>query len=132
MVTAKRTGATMANHPIAHFDIYGTDREGLAKFYSDTFDWQVQHIPEADYSLVTISEEGVQGGGIASKDGDFTGTIIYISCPDINAGVEKAVANGAEVLSPVTTMPGMVTFAILKDPQGNRFGLVDEKVPDAE
>jgi predicted enzyme related to lactoylglutathione lyase len=122
----------MAQHPIVHFDIYGTDRERLAAFYADTFGWERRDMPESDYSLMTIGEDGLRGGGISSQDGDFTGTIIYISCPDINAGIEKAVANGAEVIHPVVTVPGMVTFAILKDPQGNRFGLVDETIPPAQ
>ncbi len=122
----------MPTHPIVHFEIYGKDREGLAKFYGDTFDWQMQDMPDMQYTMVTIAEDGLQGGGISSNDPEFTGTVNYISCPDINAGVEKAVANGAEVLMPVTTMPGTVTFAILKDPFGNRFGLVDETVPPAE
>jgi predicted enzyme related to lactoylglutathione lyase len=121
----------MAKHPIVHFEIYGTDRDSLATFYADTFGWELQPVPNMDYTLVNIGEEGVRGGGISGADADFTGTVIYVSCPDIAEGVDKAVANGAEVVHPVTTIPGMVTFAILKDPQGNRFGLVDEKMPEA-
>lgn len=120
----------MANHPIVHFDIYGTDREDLAKFYGDTFGWEIRNMPEASYSMVKISDDGLQGGGIADRDGDFTGTVIYISCDDLQGSIEKAQANGAEIVHPVVTMPGMVTFAVLKDPQGNRFGLVDAKIPE--
>lgn len=121
----------MAQHPIVHFEVYGKDRDGLAQFYGDTFGWQLQPMPEANYTLVTIGEDGLTGGGISGADDAFTGTIIYMSCPDINAGVDKAVANGAEVVHPVETIPGMATFAILKDPQGNRFGLVDEVMPES-
>ena len=41
----------------------------------------------------------------------------------------KAEANGAEVVHPVVTMPGLVTFAILKNPLGDRPGLIDAKMP---
>lgn len=121
----------MSQHPIAHFEIYGRDRETLAAFYRDTFGWGVNSIPQMQFESVTVAEDGLTGGGILDADGDFQGTIVYVSCPDIDASVERAVANGAEVLKPVQTFPGIVTYAILRDPQGNRFGLVAEVVPEA-
>lgn len=120
----------MAEHPIVHFDIHGTNRDELGKFYGDTFGWEIRPMPEHDFTLMAIGKDGVQDGGIVASDGDFTGTIIYISCNDIHDSVAKSVANGAEVIEPVTTMPGVVTYAMLKDPQGNRFGLLSATIPD--
>ena len=122
----------MTAFPITWFEVYGKDRATLTKFYGDTFGWQARDIPEARYTEMTIGEIGMPGGGFTDGNPELSGFINYIRCPDIHEGVEKAVANGAEIVQPVTVYPGTVTFAILKDPLGNLFGLTDETVPAAD
>lgn len=52
-----------------------------------------------------------------------------VQTDDIDAQLQKAVALGATVIMPVTTIPGAVTFAVFADPQGNRIGLAASQTP---
>lgn len=119
----------MANHPIVHFEFQTKDGAALAKFYADTFGWETQNIPDAGNYQMVNTGEGSLGGGINTTD-QMSGTLIYVQCDDIHEGVAKAEANGATVVMPVESIPGMVTMALLSDPQGNVFGLVDAKTPE--
>lgn len=119
----------MAQHPIVHFEIHGADRKALGAFYADAFGWTFTDMPEMEYGMIEIGEEGLRGGGLMTSNEGARGTVIYMSCPDIHATVAKAVGNGAEIINPVETVPGVVTYAVLRDPQGNRFGLTADEIP---
>lgn len=74
------------------------------------------------YGLVPAEKGGI-GGGISGTDGPG-GTVIYVEVPDLQAALDKAVALGGKVVTPVTRIPNMVTFAQFQDPQGNLVGIV--------
>lgn len=50
--------------------------------------------------------------------------VAYWSVDDIHASVEKAVAIGATIISPVQNVGGTIEVAIIKDPFGNAIGLI--------
>jgi predicted enzyme related to lactoylglutathione lyase len=85
----------------------------------------VQSMPEPPYTVIdTHSGSGINGGiGVVGK-GTPPYVAIYAQTQDINATYEKAQSLGAEVLIPVSEVPGIVTFALLRDPQGNTFGMI--------
>ena len=56
---------------------------------------------------------------------------IYVEVEDIQASLDWASELGGETIVPVTSIPGMVTFAQFKDPEGNIVGLVSSDVPPA-
>jgi predicted enzyme related to lactoylglutathione lyase len=49
--------------------------------------------------------------------------LFYVGVDDLEASTEKAKALGAEVVLPPTEVPGMGSFAWLKDLEGTTFGL---------
>jgi predicted enzyme related to lactoylglutathione lyase len=49
--------------------------------------------------------------------------------PDIDASLKAIVASGGSTVLPRTVVPNLVTFALFKDPAGNRMGLVEIKAP---
>jgi predicted enzyme related to lactoylglutathione lyase len=49
--------------------------------------------------------------------------LFYVGVDDLEASTEKAKALGAEVVLPPTEVPGMGSFAWLKDLEGTIFGL---------
>ena len=55
---------------------------------------------------------------------------VYFSVGDIDAGVERAKALGATELVAPQDMPGG-RFAILMDPQGASFGLLNFQTPES-
>ena len=111
--------------PVVHFELMGTDREALGRFYSELFGWHVENIPEPPYAAIdTHAGSGINGGIGQVDDAVKQYAAVYAAARDINATFDKAVSMGAEVLMPVTEVPGIVTLALLMDPQGNTFGIV--------
>jgi predicted enzyme related to lactoylglutathione lyase len=102
--------------PIVFFDIAGPDAAKLKSFYSGVFGWSID-------------------GANAIKTGALDGTlrqdppekILYVGVPDIDAALAQIKAAGGTVDVPRTVIPNVVTFALFKDPAGNRMGLVETK-----
>jgi predicted enzyme related to lactoylglutathione lyase len=115
-------------NPIVHFEIIGKNGPALRNFYSDMFGWQIQVPPEMDYGLVENGGEGINGG---IGGGEDTSVIFYIQVDDPQAYLDKIGAAGGKTVVPLTTIPGMVTFAHFADPQGNVVGLVSSEMPPA-
>ncbi len=50
--------------------------------------------------------------------------VAYWSIDDIHIAIEKAIAIGATVVSPIQNVGGTIEVAIIKDPFGNHIGLI--------
>jgi predicted enzyme related to lactoylglutathione lyase len=117
------------SNPVTHFEIYGKDREALAKFYGDLFGWNLQSIPELQYVTIdTASGAGINGGFATKEDGPQT--IFYIEVPDIDAALEKIESLGGKTVAPKMEIPNVVTFAQFSDPHGNVIGLTQAGGPE--
>jgi uncharacterized protein len=115
-------GEDMGN-PIVHFDVNGPDGESLQRFYGDLFGWGIQPVPDIGYALVdTRSGLGVNGGIGTSQDGSSS-VRFYAEADDLQAVLDRAESLGGKVALPITDM-GMVTFALLADPDGLVVGVV--------
>jgi predicted enzyme related to lactoylglutathione lyase len=111
-----------------HIDIPTSDR-GLSKeFYGAVFGWQLQDLPEGDYTMITTSEDGILSGigslaAATGRQSPATGPVPYIrpeNFEDTLAAVERA---GGEVIIPKTDVLGYGWFAHFRDPDGNVIGL---------
>ena len=112
-------------HPVVHFEIAGRDGRKLAGFYRSVFEWQIDFdSPIKDYGYVhTAGDSSVQGGIREEKDGPAE-TIFYVRVPDLAAALDRVTKAGGKVLQPPIEVPGVVTFALFADPEGNRMGMV--------
>ena len=121
-------------NPVVHFEILGKDHEALQQYYRDLFDWKItQASPEFPYGIVSAEEQGAGiGGGVGSSMDGNPQLTFYVQVDDIEAALDRAAELGGEIAMPVTTIPGMVTFAHFKDPAGNLVGLVWSEMPPAE
>lgn len=116
-------------NPVVHFEIRSSGAEDLQQFYADLFEWHVDASNPMNYGLVdTHSERGISGG-IAPASGEPNLVSFYVEVEDINAKLKEVEERGGRVVSPVTSIPGMVTFAMFSDPEGNCVGLVSSEVP---
>jgi uncharacterized protein len=114
----------MAN-PVTWFEIIGKDSARLQKFYRDVFNWKMA-APVAEmgnYSLLEGFQPGI-GGGIGGTDQDQSRVSVYIEVDDPQKYLDKAVANGARMMMPVTTVTPTTTIAIFSDPAGNATGIL--------
>jgi predicted enzyme related to lactoylglutathione lyase len=102
--------------PIVFFDVAGPDAAKLNEFYAKIFGWRI----DANNGIDTGALKGTIRQDPPEK-------IIYMGVPDINAALEQIKAEGGTVDMPRTVVPNVVTFALFKDPAGNRMGLVELK-----
>ena len=100
--------------PIVFFDIAGPDAAKLHTFYATIFGWNI----DANNGIKTPKLDGTIRQDPPEK-------IIYIGVPDINAALAQITAAGGTVDTPRMVIPNAVTFALFKDPAGNRMGLVE-------
>ena len=110
---------------VVHFEIVGKDGEGLKKFFSQLFDWDIDSNNPMNYGMVA-GEEGGIGGGISSvmKDESKGHATFYVEVDDVDVSLRKAEQLGGKIAAPETVIPDMVTFGMFKDPEGNLIGLV--------
>lgn len=125
-------------NPIVHFEILagpGQDKQKLQQFYARTFDWKVEADNPFNYGMVdpgssATGERGIAGAIDASEDG--ADVVIYVEVDDPQKYLDRAIANGATQVMPVTVIPGAVTMAQFRDPSGNLMGIVASATPPAE
>jgi uncharacterized protein len=111
-------------HAVVHFEIGGPDHQELAEFYAGLLGWSLRPVPGADYILIdTRSGAGVSGGVHPSPD-DAGSVTFYIEADDLQAVLDKVNLLGGKTITPITDLPGMVTYARFEDPDGLVVGLV--------
>jgi predicted enzyme related to lactoylglutathione lyase len=106
----------MPSAPIVFFDIAGPDAATLKEFYAANFGWNID-------AANGITAPNLKG----TLRQDPPETLIYLGVSDIDAALKKIVAAGGSVALPRTVVPNVVTFALFKDPAGNRMGLVETR-----
>jgi uncharacterized protein len=109
-----KTEPAMTSAPIVFFDIAGPDAAKLKDFYAGNFGWGI----DAANGITTPDLKGTLRQDPAEK-------IIYVGVPDIDDALKNIVASGGAVDLPRMVVPNVVTFALFKDPAGNRMGLVE-------
>ena len=104
----------MKKNTVSHFEIYADNPDALAKFYTQLFDWDVQHMPEMDYRLVKAVDTGADNrpttpgainGGIAKRPQGYgvNGSVNYVMVDSIETYVEKR--RSSEPRSPRARLP---------------------------
>jgi predicted enzyme related to lactoylglutathione lyase len=79
-------------------------------------------MPNGEYHLFAYSEKG--GGGIhVVQPGETPGSIPFIHVEDAHAAFAKAIAEGAEQISPPQRVMDGVTLAVVRAPGGVTIGL---------
>jgi uncharacterized protein len=119
--------------PVVHFEIISRNSEQLKEFYSKLLGWEINSNNPMNYGIVMPQGKGI-GGGVGSPGPDgMTHVTFYASVPDPQTTLDEAVSMGGAVVLPVTEIPGMVTYALFTDPDGNRVGIVkDQPMPEAK
>jgi hypothetical protein len=112
-----------------HFEVIGRDGAALQSFYGQLFDWSINADNPMGYGIVEPAEGGI-GGGVTQ--GDAPAAVFYVQVDDPAAHLARAEQLGGKTIVPVTSIPGMVTFAQFADPEGNVVGIVAAETPPAE
>jgi uncharacterized protein len=116
--------------PVVHFEIIGKDAEGLQRYYSELFGWDINADNPMRYGIVdrqaNLNPDGIGiGGGVGTGPEGYGGhTTVYVEVPD----VEQALANaerlgGTRVMGPDQPMEGLV-IGMFTDPEGHLMGVI--------
>jgi len=113
-------------NPIVHFEIRSKDPDAARRFYGELFGWTFPPGSVPGYSYVDSGvPTGTIPGGIGPVQGGAPMVTIFAGVENVAAALDRAVALGATVVQPATSVPG-VTFGLLADPQGNVVGLASQ------
>lgn len=125
------TGVTTAmSNPVTQFQIIAKDPEKAAEFYQALFGWTVNADNAMGYRQIeTGSDEGITGG-IWPAPPEAPGVVqLFVTVDDVAASVDQATSLGGQVIVPTQTLPDGDTMAVIQDPQGITFGLVQRRKP---
>ncbi len=106
-------------------ELMTTDVDGATQFYTELFGWTVEAVTnEANqgmqYHLVKV--EGTEVGGIMAQPAQARGAPpcwgAYVTVDDVDATSRKAQELGGSVIVPLTDIPDVGRFCVIRDPQG--------------
>ena len=101
-----------------------SDVDASKAFYGALFDWTFgEPSMPARYSTIDQNRGGIWD---TSQLGAENWAIFYVQVDDVQTAIERAQQLGATVAVPVIDN-GMIEFAHLADPLGNRFGIWQRK-----
>lgn len=104
------------------------DTASAGAFYAAVFGWELEHVTEMHYNIFKIGDEQV--GGMLTIDENFPADMpaywaVYFYTDDIDGTVGAATTAGATVMMPPTPIEGVGRFAVVADPQGAVFSLLE-------
>ncbi len=128
------------DHTIVHFEIPAKNIEKLKRFYSELFAWKFNKYPsgsemgnEMEYwTIETVPvdknmqpiRQGINGG-MYPKDKPDQMPLNHFSVESVDKYVEKAKKLGGKIVSPKTEIPTIGWWAVIEDPDGNQFGILE-------
>jgi predicted enzyme related to lactoylglutathione lyase len=112
-----------------HFELSADDPERAARFYRETFGWQVDKWEgPVEYWLITTGSPDQPGidGGLGRRAEPGEGTVNTLDVSSVDAYVERIVRNGGTVVRPKHAIPGVGYLAYCQDTEGNLFGIMED------
>lgn len=106
--------------PIVFFDIAGPDLASQKAFYDAVFGIKTDQMGQFQAPAIGATIP-------ALLRTDPAETMVYFGVDDINATLQKVVANGGKIHAPRFEVKGVVILGLLVDPAGNRVGVVEMK-----
>ena len=109
------------------------DPARAAKFYGDLFGWTHEAMPMPEFEYTVFKRGGQPAGGampIQAEWGDVPPQWgVYFAVEDCDACAATAIRLGGSVLSPPSDIPGVGRYAVLRDPQGANFSVLQPAAP---
>jgi len=98
-------------------------------FYGGLFGWTALERDMMGFTYVEFQVDGVSAGGLMAMSGpEWTGVpnhfMQYFAVKDCVASAARAGELGGKTCVPPNPIPGVGTFAILEDPKGAYFGIL--------
>jgi predicted enzyme related to lactoylglutathione lyase len=119
---------------VVHFEIPFENKARAMKFYTESFGWQLQDMPQMNYVMASTvatgpdqrpSEPGAINGGLFQRPKEAPAPVIYVGVASVDEAIRKVTAAGGKVVTPKTPIPGMGAYARISDTEGNVVGLFE-------
>ncbi len=110
-------------HPVVHWEIATSNAKKAQEFYARLFDWKIDTNNPMNYGMVDTGGGGINGGIYQPPEGCPPYMTMYIMVDDLQKYLDKAVSLGAKECMPTTPIPGVGSFAMFSDLDGNMVGL---------
>ena len=117
---------------VVHFEVPFDDADRARDFYKEVFDWQIQSMPEMNYTIVSTgptsdqgmpSEPGFIGGGMMQRQAPVNSPVITIAVDDIDATINAVEKHGGAAVGEKMAVGDMGFAAYFSDSEGNLMGL---------
>jgi uncharacterized protein len=112
---------------LVHFELPVNDPEKMSKFYSEAFGWSFEANPMGEgqtYWTISTGPEGKSlGGGMYKKQGPDELVRFYVGDEDLEGAIARFQKAGGTLLNRFE-VPGMVTGALMHDPENNVVGII--------
>jgi predicted enzyme related to lactoylglutathione lyase len=117
---------------VVHFEVPYDDAERARAFYADVFGWQIQPMPELEYSFVQTgptddggmpAEHGYIGGGMFQREPQVDRPVITIDVDDMTAALATIAEHGGAAVGEPQQVGDMGIAAYFTDSEGNLMGL---------
>ena len=120
---------------VVHFEIPHDDGDRARGFYQEAFGWQIQHLPEMQYSLVMTGPSGDQGpsepgfinGGLMQRQDEYKAPNIVIDVDNIEDALKAVNEAGGSTVHERLEVGDMGFAAYFNDTEGNLIGLWETK-----
>ena len=106
-------------------ELHTTDVRKAVRFYGELLGWKAREEsmgPGGTYTILSIGDRDVGGATVAA--GAAPHWLPYAVATSIDATLRKAAELGAKVEVPGTDIPNVGRFAIFRDSEGARLGLL--------
>ena len=124
------SGTKNSGHVVWH-DLITPNLAQSQAFYSSVFGWQFQAVNDS-YTLASLDGKLIAGMAELDNKQNASHWLSLISSKDIAAISEKTIKAGGKVLVSSTEIKGRGTIAVLEDPQGAVFSLINTVNGDPE
>jgi uncharacterized protein len=97
------------------------------QFYRTVFGWDAVDVPGMEYTQFKLGDEMIAGGmatGAGTPANAPSNWLVYFAVLDTDATVAKLTQLGGGVHHAPQDIPGVGRFAVVHDPQGGVFGLL--------
>jgi uncharacterized protein len=119
---------------VVHFELPADNVERARAFYQKTFQWEMQPMPEMNYTMVQTTpvdanqmpkDPGAINGGIAARGSPpaVKAPVITIAVDDIESTLKQVAKNGGKMVTGKQPIGDMGFTAYFQDPEGNVVGL---------
>jgi uncharacterized protein len=119
---------------VVHFEIPYDDGDRARRFYAEAFGWQLQEMPDLQYTMVSTgpvteegmpSEPGFVNGGMFDRAaaGEINKPVLTIDVDDIDATWKSIEQLGGKAVGEKLAVGEMGFAAYFTDSEGNLIGL---------